>query len=119
MAGWGKTEFKSLSNNLKEVQIPIHENQLCYEMCEHLWNFDEDSFSDSVICGDTLNRSQGSSIGDSGGPLMLPIYQNGTFPFYQIGVSAFTWECGIRYPSGYTSTQYYADWIQKMIKKEI
>lgn len=43
-------------------------------------------FDDRVLCAGFDNGNKDSCQGDSGGPVMLPIHQNGSFPFYQIGV---------------------------------
>lgn len=57
------------------------------------------------------------SEGDSGGPLMLPIHQDGKFPVYQIGVASFTYsfarESG---PDIYTNVQHFADWIKEHVE---
>lgn len=55
--------------------------------------------------------------GDSGGPLMIPVYENGTFPFYQIGIVSGSEGCaepGIL--DIYANVQYYADWIHENLK---
>lgn len=71
--------------------------------------------NDRVICV-WVPGDKGIWSGDSGGPLMLPIHQNGSFPVFQIGVASFTYsfarESG---PDIYTKVQYFADWIKEHV----
>lgn len=57
--------------------------------------------------------------GDSGGPLMLPIHQNGTFPFYQIGIVSFSYHCAREnVPGIFSSVQFHADWIEQQLENK-
>lgn len=107
-------EGGAISNILKEAQVPVLDNRLCKKLYQKAgYGYD---FSKRVICAGDLSGSADSCVGDSGGPLMLPIPQNGTFPFYQIGVVAFGIGCGRKdAPGGYVSTQFHAPWIQDML----
>ena len=52
-----------------------------------------------------------------GGPLMLPIFDNGTFPVYQIGIISCSFGCSQpNVPGLYVKVQHYADWIQEKLK---
>lgn len=68
-----------------------------------------------MICAG-LDCGKGTWAGDSGGPLMLPIHQNGSFPFYQVGVVSFGYDCAKKnVPSIYSKVQYHADWIKDQL----
>lgn len=44
---------------------------------------------------------------------MLPIYEHGSFPFYQIGIVSMSVGCAEKkFPDIYTNVQHYADWIE-------
>lgn len=71
--------------------------------------------TDSKICAGIYD-GENFWDGDSGGPLMLPIHLNGSFPFYQIGVVSYSYTFAREnVPGIYTKVQYYADWIKKHI----
>lgn len=121
-AGWGRTSEndKQGSDLLKQLQVQVHENRICKQFYVKAGNNDAD-FSERVVCAGNLAGGDGICMGDSGGPLMLPVHQkDGTFPFYQIGVASFSMDCERKNsPAGYVSTQYHADWIQRTINKKI
>lgn len=119
VAGWGLTSDSGRpSIALRQLQVPVLENRLCNKLYA-AQDVDGD-FDERVICAGNLSGGDGICSGDSGGPLMLPIFQNGTFPFYQIGVVTFSLDCGRSLsPDGYASIPYHFDWIQKMVNKEI
>ena len=51
-----------------------------------------------------------------GGPLMLPIHQNKSFPVYQIGIVSYSIGYAQEHiPGIYTKIQYYLDWIDEKI----
>lgn len=68
-----------------QLQIPVVDNGICKQLISKL-NADDVNvqITDRVICA-RLAGDKGVWCGDSGGPLMLPIFQNGLFPFYLIG----------------------------------
>lgn len=73
--------------------------------------------NERVICAE-LPKTQRPWSGDSGGPLMLPIHQNGSFPVFQIGIVSFSYiSDNDIVPGIFSSTQYYADWIKDHIEK--
>lgn len=54
----------------------------------------------------------------SGGPLMLPIHENGRFPFYQIGIVSYGIGCGRpNVPGVYANVSYYHDWIEEKLNQ--
>lgn len=112
-AGWGKLkENGEESPVLMQVQVPIVKNELCGKLYAR-----SNEFDDRVICAGFMEGGKDTCEGDSGGPLMLPIAgENGTFPFYQIGIVS--WGSGCARPNRpgvYTNVQYYAKWIERKI----
>lgn len=82
VVGFGKQhEAGKTSTVVMQVQIPIMENIWCRKLYGKSYGFD-----DRTICAGFMRGGKDSCQGDSGGPLMLPIAENGSFPFYQIGI---------------------------------
>lgn len=51
---------------------------------------------------------------------MLPLHENGTFPFYQIGVISHAEGCAkANVPGINTNVQYFAEWIEEKLTMEI
>lgn len=72
---------------------------------------------DGVICTGFWEGGADSCQGDSGGPIMLPMHQNGSFPFHQIGIVSWGMGCAIpNIPSVNTNIQHYAKWIEEKLK---
>lgn len=71
---------------------------------------------ENVMCAGNLYGGEDSCKGDSGGPLMLPIHENGKFPFYQIGVVSYGYGCGRPdVPGVYARVQHFQQWINRKI----
>lgn len=88
VVGWGILQANALkqSSVLMQIQVPIVNNKYCKMMYKRIHYLKADiQFSDIAICAG-IHAGQSSCNGDSGGPLMLPVHQNGTFPFYQLGI---------------------------------
>lgn len=110
MVGWGDVDINNnAARVLQQIQGPIYDNAYCKRLMMRLGAPQaREQINDSVICvwipGDKgiiilvtnikamdikyislFGEFQGIWSGDSGGPLMLPIHQNGTFPVFQIG----------------------------------
>lgn len=102
-----------------QIQVPVVDTDLCRRLLSIIdvyVPYVRAQVSDHVICA-RLAGGKGTWIGDSGGPLMLPIHENGTFPFYQIGIVSFGYEFATGYsPDVYTKVQYYADWIKHQVE---
>lgn len=120
MIGWGITgERGKMSPILMEVQVPVIENQICKELYQKNGSHRTDiQFSERVMCAGFAEGGKDSCQGDSGGPLMLPIFENGKFPFYQIGVVSNGDGCGKpNKPGIYANIQFYADWIKEKLEE--
>lgn len=56
--------------------------------------------------------------GDSGGPMMLPEYENGRFPYYQIGINSYGLGCARpNIPGVYTNVRQFIDWIKSKLEQ--
>lgn len=116
--GYGSiNEGEELSNVLKQVQIPVVDNETCRKLVFRAGAlYASYQIRDHVICAG-LTCGEGIWAGDSGGPLMLPIHQNGTFPFYQIGVVSFSYHCAREnVPGIFSKVQYHAEWIKEQLE---
>lgn len=74
-------------------------------------------FDEHIFCAGYNGDGKATFYGDSGGPLMLPVFENGIFPYYQVGVVSGSDTC---IQSGFygvfQTVQYYADWIHEKLK---
>lgn len=74
-------------------------------------------FSDAVLCAGLAAGGKDSCQGDSGGPMMLPMYENGKFPFYQIGIVSYSDGCARpNVPAVYTNVRNYVQWIKSKLR---
>lgn len=77
-------------------------------------------YDNSAICAGDLGGGHDSCKGDSGGPMMMPVHENGKFPFYQIGIVSYGKECGKPdMPSIYSRVSHHADWIKEQLAKKV
>lgn len=97
LAGWGKPreplKFGSMvlwnfdmSPILLQIQLPVVPTDECKKNYQVIDEENIIQIDDRVICAGYAEGGKDSCQGDSGGPLMLPVHQNGSFPFYQIGI---------------------------------
>lgn len=85
IVGWGRlSETGEKATVLQQVQLPIIPNAKCKEGLGRYR--DNISFSDIVLCAGFAQGGQDTCGGDSGGPMVLPEFRNGKFPYFQIGV---------------------------------
>lgn len=118
IAGWGRLfEHGWPAKTLMHLQVPVVDTQTCRQ--GHLKagaTHVDVMIGEHVLCAGGFH-CQGFWSGDSGGPLMLPIHQNASFPFYQIGIISFSYGCARnKVPGIYTKVQYHADWIKKQLE---
>lgn len=95
VAGWGHLiEYTNMTNILQQVQVPVISNDECKKKFQIIKPFMRDMdirFNESyVMCAGYTVGGKDACIGDSGGPMMLPIAgENGQFAFYQIGTVSY------------------------------
>lgn len=117
--GWGVLRQHGMpSPVLMEIQVPIVEKKYCKHVYKKFKAFKADTqFTDISICAG-MQEGVNSCHGDSGGPLMLPIAGNGTFPFYQLGIVSWGVPCAhAGVPTIYTNIMHYARWIRIMLER--
>lgn len=117
VAGWGVVDkFEHSSQVLKQLQVPVIDNERCRDLAKAIGATIADlQITDSKICAGIYD-GENFWDGDSGSPLMLPIHQNGSFPFYQIGIVSYSYSFAQEnVPGIYTKVQYYADWIKNHV----
>lgn len=103
VAGWGETsESGTETTILQQLQVPVVEMNECQK--KYLEDRADPQrknadcvpkskivFDEHVLCAGHLEGKKNQIyFGDSGGPLMLPVYENGTFAYYQIGIASGT-----------------------------
>lgn len=120
VTGWGYLDEGAgkPSNILQQVQVPIHETKVCPEQYEkeHVLVVMFKNFTDDVLCAGDLSGGKDSCKMDSGSPLMLPVFEEGHFPFYQIGIVSYGIGCArARLPSVYANITNFADWITQRL----
>lgn len=104
-AGWGKTENETFSKVLKIVELNELNASECYNM---FWV----NISESQICaghpdGDTC-------AGDSGGPLIHPVYMDRSLRYVQLGIISFGSSL-CNSPGVYTRLSSFIDWILMVV----
>lgn len=119
LVGYSITTFADLTSNvLLQDQILVVDKETCKEVVDGYAIDDsvDHQYSDRVICAGSENEAKCQY--DAGGPLMMPIFENGKFPIYQIGVTTFGYSCiGEHTPGLYANVAKYADWIVDELKK--
>lgn len=112
-----REEAREISPILQQIQVPIHENHVCLQQFkkEHVLRFQK--LSEEVLCAGYLSGGKDSCQADSGGPMMLPVFDSGDFPFYQIGIVSYGFGCARpNLPAVYANVPHYADWIIEKIE---
>merc|ERR1712055_880414 len=105
--GWGKPSDSAggISPVLRMVQdLPLITNKECNDVYGIV--------GDGVVCMDT-SGGKGTCNGDSGGP--LGYYDESRERWIEVGIVSFgaSAGCEVGYPSGFTRTTYYLDWIKE------
>lgn len=124
VAGWGDTEETgSPAQALMQLQVPVVDNTVCRKKAFQAGaKYADYQIKNHVICADAFEGRRFWS-GDSGSPLMLPVYQNEShsnpFPFYQIGLVSYSYEFeDVVVPDVFTRVTYFVDWIAEQIEKK-
>lgn len=108
VSGWGMV-FEN--GNVQELLRWVHMRVIPNAECSIIYG--AEFVVPHTVCavGYTDSSNQGHCGGDSGGPLVI----NDGNGVVQIGVVAWGAEfgCGLHYPSGYTRTGYFKDWIDE------
>ncbi|PRD33950.1 UNVERIFIED_CONTAM: Chymotrypsinogen A [Trichonephila clavipes] len=106
LAGWGHTDggSSSTSDVLQEANFPIISNMQCSRTHGV-------SVPSSLICAATPTHDKGACNGDSGGPLML---LDANERWKVIGIVSWGRRgCNPKFPTVYSRTTHYMEWIRK------
>jgi len=128
LAGWGKTEEGSVSDDLNTVALNITAIDVCKDTYDPK-RTDPTGFDDKTMICAVGSEGHDSCEGDSGGPLMMKIPKEslrGKEIAYEdkrmmaIGLTSFNnGGCGqgANTPGVYTNLVRYLDWLHEVIKK--
>lgn len=108
--GWGRDMYGDTPNTLQTLDVDI----IGYTECKDAFPIELGSRVDSStnICSFTPNTLDGACNGDSGGPLVRCTSDGAEL----IGIVSWGFiPCTTQYPSVYTMTSAYNDWIQETI----
>lgn len=112
VAGWGKTEYGSKSDELLKANIPAKTTETCEK------TFNVTLAEDKIICAGGENLVD-TCNGDSGGPLFWTgKMKNSGARYYQFGITAAGYKfCGKLLKGGsppafYTRISSYLQWIE-------
>uniref|UniRef100_A0A3Q3EUB5 Zgc:100868 n=1 Tax=Kryptolebias marmoratus TaxID=37003 RepID=A0A3Q3EUB5_KRYMA len=106
--GGGLKHNSPFSDNLKEVEVPVVGNRLCY--CNY--NSRRVTITDNMICAGLTEGGKDSCQGDSGGPMVSK--QGGRW--IQAGVVSFGVGCARpNIPGVYTRVSQYQNWVNSQI----
>jgi len=110
VTGWGKhTEDSSHSVVLKEIAVPLWENQQCEEALRKSFGA-RFSLPPTTVCAGAEGRD--ACDGDGGGPLVCE--DRGRW--FQVGVVSFGVGCGrADVPGVYTRVSFYQNWIHDTV----
>lgn len=101
-----------MTNILQQVQLNVIETDKCKEKFNDAGYYTEAKFSAAHVHCTYTDGGLAPCEGDSGGPLMLPVHDNGRFPYFEIGLVSYSHGCGrANIPVVYTNVQRYIDWI--------
>jgi len=107
LSGWGRTSASNdLPDNLQKVDIPVISTAECNSRVSGIG-----SCHDSQIAVYSSSNAQGSCNGDSGGPMNCPLGGSVVAGVTSWGISG-GGACLPSYPSVYTRTGYYLQWIR-------
>ncbi|XP_043277928.1 venom protease-like [Venturia canescens] len=110
IVGWGALKDQIVAAAaLQQVKLPI----VAEEKCKAAYSKTARIIDESVLCAGYEQGGKDACVGDSGGPMMLPIART----WYSIGVISFgSRGCGVPgIPSVYAKTEYFLDFIVKSL----
>ena len=109
-SGWGETATSNgVSTADKNFLVYGESGILSYSTCYQMMKRYLNQAENSQVCAMHDGDGQDTCQGDSGGPLgcRKPGYEN----YHQFGLTSFGFGCGGEFPSIYTRTSFYIDWI--------
>lgn len=120
-SGWAHMPDQKLSNVWQLSQLPVISNGDCKHKYKKLGLFrDNAQFSNVVLCAGFTTGYRKACPSFTGGSLILPVYENKRFPYYQIGIRSYGEDCtreniptGL--PTVYTNVSRFTKWIQEKL----
>ncbi|NP_001187138.1 granzyme-like I precursor [Ictalurus punctatus] len=109
VAGWGKTETQKTVNDLMVTDV----STIDITVCKKQWNKENVELPAKILCAGGYGTKSGACQGDSGGPLVCS--------GLAVGIVSFNLHDNCSYPNVpnvYTEISAYADWINKVIKRD-
>lgn len=109
VAGWGKTETQNTVNDLMVTDV----STIDITVCKKQWNKEKVELPAKILCAGGYGTKSGACQGDSGGPLVCS--------GLAVGIVSFNLKKNCNYPNVpnvYTEISAYADWINKVIKRD-
>ncbi|XP_075155639.1 trypsin eta-like [Haematobia irritans] len=101
VTGWGVTENRTFSANLRIVEVPIVNHTICAQNYKGKWQI-----MDGMLCAGYLDLGERDACnGDSGGPLVCDNKVAGIVSFGEQCAKA-------KYPGVYTNVAKYVKWIR-------
>lgn len=118
-SGWAHMPESNINNVWQLSQLPVITNSECKQKYKKLGKFRENiQFSNIVLCAGYTFGIRKACPSFWGGSLILPLYQNGKFPYYQIGIRSYGEDCTREnIPTVYTNVQHFTKWIQDKISE--
>jgi len=106
--GWGKTVDGLTSARLKQIELPLFDGPKCKE------TFTQMNTTLQICAGGEVGV--GTCNGDAGGPLV--VRRRADEPWFQVGINSYgTPQCGIGYPSVWTSVSALLPWIYDQMEE--
>ncbi|CAG5110821.1 Oidioi.mRNA.OKI2018_I69.chr2.g5179.t1.cds [Oikopleura dioica] len=113
--GWGITDEKnvtSTADELQEVVVRVISNEKCLTYPDYT-----DKVTEQMVCAGYKDGGKDACSGDSGGPLMCKVRENGPWVFY--GITSFGIGCARpNAPGVYARVPQFVDWIKEMTQLE-
>lgn len=118
VSGWGVTENRQLSDDLKYAHVSAYSRRECEKTPGKSM-----IFSNNMFCAGDSGKD--SCKGDSGGPFVLPMLSSSSGPYYLTGIVSWGARCRIPQPGStrivnkgyYTKVGNYVRWIKQTIER--
>ncbi|KAJ8289889.1 hypothetical protein GJAV_G00006450 [Gymnothorax javanicus] len=115
VSGFGTTEKRTVSDNLKFIELPLVDQSVCNKSIEGQRHEHEvSSLTGNMFCAGFTEGSKDTCQGDSGGAFVLKESNE----YWAAGIVSWGINCGIQGNYGvYTRVQNYVEWIKKTMSE--
>ncbi|XP_039619697.1 complement C1r subcomponent-like [Polypterus senegalus] len=115
VSGWGITESRRLSSDLKYVALPIVDHSTCQNSVETIKKSRTEptpDVTDNMFCAGRVEGGDDTCSGDSGG--VFALISESDHEWYAAGIVSWGIDCGKKHSYGvYTKVSNYLDWIKQ------